>query len=84
MIIQRRPVVLKVRDASPYQFALGLDLGQMRDHSAIVVIEQVTSRFDSKRKVMFVYKLPSTASGMSEVVFANDDRNLLRADLAPV
>jgi hypothetical protein len=46
VVIERRPVVRKVRGASPYQFALGLDLGQVRDYSAIVVVEQVTRRFD--------------------------------------
>jgi hypothetical protein len=46
VVIERRPVVRKVRGASPYQFALGLDLGQVRDYSAIVVVEQLTRRFD--------------------------------------
>ena len=46
MSVERRPVVRKVRGVSPYQYALGLDLGQVRDHSAIVVVEQVTSCFD--------------------------------------
>ena len=45
-IVERRHVVRRPRGSSPYQFALGLDLGQMRDYSAIVVVEQVTSRFD--------------------------------------
>ncbi len=66
MSVERRPVVRKVRGVSPYQYALGLDLGQVRDHSAIVVVEQVTSCFDLEAEgYIRVYKRPSTASGTS-------------------
>ena len=43
---ERRSLIRKSRNAEPLRFALGLDLGQVRDHSAIVVVERVIATAD--------------------------------------
>src|SRR3954451_23730708 len=65
VVIERRPVVRKIRGASPYHFALGLDLGQVRDHSAIVVVEQITGRFDRDAEAYIRLQAPEYHSATS-------------------
>lgn len=40
-VVERRSVVRRSRDAEPARFAVGLDLGQSQDYSALVVVEQL-------------------------------------------
>ena len=42
IVVERRSVVRKSRTDEPFRFALGLDLGQARDYSAVVIVERLT------------------------------------------
>jgi hypothetical protein len=48
--VQRPSVVRRSRNSEPLRFALGLDLGQVRDHSAIVIVERVTEKWDDEEE----------------------------------
>ena len=62
MVIERRPVVRKVRGVSTYQFALGLDLGQVQDTLPSSWWSRSQAASTAMPKLTFVYKLPSSCA----------------------
>jgi hypothetical protein len=56
--VQRRSVVRKSRNSEPLRFALGLDLGQVRDHSGIVVVERIAQKWDDDLEACIQLQAP--------------------------